>query len=62
MHREDDWITRLSLNETEFKDKLQLEDFYWNDNKMIFTEVYHLKRGSCCNNNCLHCPYKKDPN
>ena len=29
------------------------------DNKFIFTEKDHLKRGHCCNNNCKHCPYKK---
>ena len=26
----------------------------------VFTEKYHLKRGYCCNNNCKHCPYKKE--
>ncbi|MCY1548479.1 hypothetical protein D9M68_845950 [compost metagenome] len=33
-------------------------DFYWNeDGLMVFTAAYHLKRGSCCKNKCLHCPW-----
>jgi hypothetical protein len=24
---------------------------------MVFTRAYHLKRGYCCGNGCLHCPY-----
>ena len=35
------------------------EDFYINKNGLIvFTKKYHLKRGTCCKSNCLHCPYK----
>ena len=44
-------------------DKLEKEDFYYaNEGYIIFTEKYHLKRGYCCNNNCKHCPYKKEIN
>lgn len=33
-------------------------DFYYNDaGYMVLTETYHLKRGRCCGNGCLHCPY-----
>lgn len=24
---------------------------------MVFTKAYHLERGYCCGNGCLHCPY-----
>lgn len=24
---------------------------------MVFTMMYHLKRGSCCGEACRHCPY-----
>ncbi|UTA70360.1 DUF5522 domain-containing protein [Emticicia sp. 21SJ11W-3] len=24
---------------------------------MVFTEVYHKKRGYCCKNGCRHCPF-----
>lgn len=35
------------------------KNFYINENGfMVFTEKYHLERGYCCNNECLHCPYK----
>ena len=34
------------------------EDYYMDeDGKMVFTSVYHLKRGVCCGNGCRHCPY-----
>ncbi len=40
------------------------EDYYWetvDDVKYrVFTELYHKKRGFCCNNNCRHCAYKKN--
>jgi hypothetical protein len=32
-------------------------DFYFENGLMVFTAQYHLKRGSCCGNNCRHCPY-----
>lgn len=38
--------------------KLLNEDFYKNkDGQIIFTEIYHLKRGYCCKSGCKHCPY-----
>jgi len=38
--------------------KLEKEDFYLNeDGKMVFTKEYHLKRGKCCGNGCVNCPY-----
>ena len=24
---------------------------------LVFSAVYHLRRGSCCGNDCLNCPY-----
>ena len=33
-------------------------DYYINeDGNFVFTKAYHLKRGSCCKNKCLHCPW-----
>jgi hypothetical protein len=37
---------------------LDPEDFYYEGPYLVFTAVYHLKRGYCCNSNCRHCPYK----
>ena len=25
---------------------------------MVFTALFHSKRGFCCGNSCRHCPYK----
>ncbi len=34
------------------------EDYYFNENGlMVFTAAYLLKRGYCCGNGCLNCPY-----
>jgi hypothetical protein len=38
--------------------KLLPEDFYMEGPYLVFTAAYHLRRGSCCNSNCRHCPYK----
>jgi len=38
--------------------ELAPEDFYWDGPYLVFTRVYHLKRGFCCNSDCCHCPYK----
>ncbi len=43
-----------------FTDKFDKEDYYFSEEGyIIFTEAYHLKRGYCCNNNCMHCPYRE---
>lgn len=37
---------------------LDAADFYTNEQGfMVFTAAYHLKRGYCCKNGCLNCPY-----
>jgi hypothetical protein len=33
------------------------EDFYWEGEFIVFTRLYHLKRGYCCGSGCRHCPY-----
>jgi len=34
------------------------EDFYYTEEGyFVFTAAGHLKRGFCCGNACLHCPY-----
>lgn len=34
-------------------------DFYFNEQGlMVLTSAFHLKRGVCCGNGCLHCPYQ----
>ncbi|RYY13177.1 MAG: hypothetical protein EOO04_32360 [Chitinophagaceae bacterium] len=35
-------------------------DYYINERGLfVFTELYHKKRGYCCGNGCLHCPWSK---
>ena len=35
--------------------------FYYNeDGYTVLTEKYHIQRGFCCGNGCLHCPYNYD--
>jgi Family of unknown function (DUF5522) len=38
------------------------EDFYYEGPYLVFTAAYHLKRGSCCNSGCRHCPYQEKEN
>ena len=37
---------------------LRPDDFYMEGSYVVFTAAYHLRRGSCCNSDCRHCPYK----
>lgn len=38
--------------------ELKEEDFYKTpEGYIVFTEVYHKKRGYCCQSGCKHCPY-----
>lgn len=33
-------------------------DYYYDElGRIVFTEVYHLKRKVCCGSSCKHCPY-----
>ena len=37
----------------------EYEDFYYNEaGYVVLTEKYHLDKGYCCGNGCLHCPYE----
>jgi hypothetical protein len=40
------------------KELIEGIDFYFNkDGLIVLTEHYHLEKGYCCGNGCLHCPY-----
>ena len=35
------------------------EDYYFNEQGyIVLTEKFHLQKGYCCGNGCLHCPYE----
>lgn len=36
------------------------EDFYREGADVVFTARYHLRRGSCCESGCRHCPYRAE--
>jgi len=31
--------------------------YYIEDNKIVFTSLFHIQRGKCCGSGCRHCPY-----
>lgn len=33
-------------------------EFYLENGYVVFTEVHHLQRGSCCGSGCRHCPFE----
>lgn len=37
-------------------------DYYREGPYLVFTEAYHLRRGSCCGSGCRHCPWKSGRN
>ena len=40
------------------KDLVNNVDYYIEGERVIFTALAHIKRGSCCGNGCRHCPYE----
>ncbi|KYP13101.1 DUF5522 domain-containing protein [Flavihumibacter sp. CACIAM 22H1] len=40
------------------KQLIEGEDFYYNESGfVVLTSKYHLEKGFCCGNGCLHCPF-----
>ena len=37
------------------------KDYYFEDGRMVFTEDFLRRRGSCCECGCRHCPYGFGP-
>ena len=37
-------------------------DYYFENDLMVLTARFLLKRGYCCKNECRHCPYPKEEN
>jgi hypothetical protein len=46
-------------NEGKNQIKILPSHYYMDGTRMVFTEQYHIDRGSCCGslNGCRHCPY-----
>ena len=32
-------------------------DYYLEGERVIFTALFHIKRGQCCGSGCRHCPF-----
>jgi hypothetical protein len=47
----------IDNNKREGSKKLLPSDYYMEGDRLIFTEEFHIRRGSCCGNYCRHCPY-----
>jgi len=39
------------------KDFIEGMHYYLDGNKVVFTELFHKQRGSCCGSGCRHCCY-----
>jgi hypothetical protein len=56
-----DWTAAAARVKTmalpKFNQLVEGIDFYREGDKVVFTSIYHLKRGSCCHSKCRHCPY-----
>ncbi|MGB8354983.1 MAG: cysteine-rich CWC family protein [Chthoniobacteraceae bacterium] len=37
--------------------RTQAGDFYIEEDHVVFTAQYHLRRGYCCGSGCRHCPF-----
>ena len=35
-----------------------IAECYLENGYVVFTEAYHLRRGSCCGSGCRHCPFE----
>jgi len=49
-------INDLTMYQTE--KNIEGIDYYMENGFVIFTSWHHLKRGNCCGNGCLHCPFQ----
>jgi hypothetical protein len=43
----------------EDKEFVKGRDYYLEDGRVIFTKEYLSKRGPCCGNECVNCPYNE---
>lgn len=39
------------------KQFIENKHYYLENGKVVFTNLFHLERGTCCGNKCRHCPY-----
>ncbi len=55
------WVTEAAKNRATAADGLvEGIHYYLEDGKWVFTPVYHIQRGYCCQSGCRHCAYGYD--
>jgi hypothetical protein len=42
------------MSEKEFLENIH---YYFDHDRIVFTEKFHIERGQCCGTGCRHCPY-----
>ncbi|MEK6283582.1 MAG: DUF5522 domain-containing protein [Acidobacteriota bacterium] len=52
---------RQSDSTPEVVQLVENKDYYLDDGLMVLTSRYLLRRGSCCDQGCRHCPYEESP-
>lgn len=59
LERDDEKTIKLIMNLGIPKKLQEGIDYYINDDGLyVFTKWYHYRKGYCCGNECLHCPYE----
>ncbi len=49
--------TKQRVQEVPVKSYKEGIHYYMEGERVIFTALFHIQRGSCCGNGCRHCPY-----
>ncbi len=57
MSRETNHSKKVVTNPRPVKPLIENVHYYMDSGNLVFTEAYHLARGSCCGSACRHCPY-----
>ena len=49
---------KQNKNNKREESKKLLPLYYTENDRVVFTEQFHIQRGQCCGNGCRHCPYE----
>lgn len=49
--------TAAPANQRSLGELIEGEDYYRDQDRVVFTASYHMRRGYCCQSGCRHCPY-----
>ncbi len=51
----DNLVSRVAVDQSD--EIAEGKDYYMDNGLVVYTEMYHIKRGYCCNSGCRHCAY-----